>query len=217
MPSFKRRVLAALYHSYIDTSSGAAISLRDMLEALARRDWQVRVFCGPGLDFETGASNRQLLEDQGIPFEIYDGHARGEDYSLYMFRKNNVDCGLYLPSRPGREPARAAGENFLQSYEELLDSWRPEVVVTYGGSWLAGPLLRMARQRGVRTVFYLCSLWRAAAHRTGWSLPTRPWPAPGTCSGWATRPTRGTTTARAAWSSCRRSGRNRSDGLPPRP
>ncbi len=157
MPSSNRRILAALYHSYIDTSSGAAISLRDMLEALARRDWQVRVFCGPGLDFEGGVSNRQLLEDQGIPFEIYDGHARGEDYSVSMFRKNGVDCGLYLPSRPGREPARAAGENFLQSYEELLDSWRPEVVVTYGGSWLAGPLLQMARQRSVRTVFYLCN------------------------------------------------------------
>jgi glycosyltransferase involved in cell wall biosynthesis len=127
----RRRILAALYHSYIDTSSGAAISLRDMLEALARRDWEVRVFCGPALDFEGGRTNQQLLQDQGIPFEVYDGNARGEEYSVYMFRKGGVDCGLYLPSRPRERPDRAVGENWLQSYAELLNSWRPDVVVTY--------------------------------------------------------------------------------------
>ncbi len=157
MPTRYRRILAALYHSYIDTSSGAAISLRDMLEVLARRDWDVRVFCGPTLDFEAGQTNQQLLQDQAIPFEIHDGHARGEDYSVTMFRKSNVDCGLYSPTLPGRRPSQAAGENFLQSYEELLDSWQPDVVITYGGSWMAKPLIRMAWQRGARTVFFLCN------------------------------------------------------------
>ena len=46
-----RRVFAALYHSYVDTSSGAAVCLREMLERLAGRGWQVRVLSGPMLDF----------------------------------------------------------------------------------------------------------------------------------------------------------------------
>jgi len=39
-------------------------------EALARRDWRIRVFSGPILDFEDGRTNQQLLEDQAIPLEI---------------------------------------------------------------------------------------------------------------------------------------------------
>jgi hypothetical protein len=39
VPTPNRRILAALYRYCIDTSSGAAISLRDMLEALARREF----------------------------------------------------------------------------------------------------------------------------------------------------------------------------------
>jgi len=121
----RRRILAALYHSYVDTSSGAAISLRDLLEALARRNCDVRVFCGPMLDFEQGQSNQQLLEDQAIPLDVYDGHARGEDFSVFMFRKGNVDCALYTPRRPQQPPNQAVGENWLQCYAELLASWRP--------------------------------------------------------------------------------------------
>ena len=157
MTAKRRRILAALYHSYIDTSSGAAISLRDLLEALARRNWDVRVFCGPMLDFEQGRTNRQLLEDQAIPLDVYDGHARGEGFSVFMFRKGNVDCALYTPRRPQQPPSQAVGENWLQCYAELLASWQPDVVITYGGFWMTRPLVQLAKQHGARTVFYLCN------------------------------------------------------------
>ncbi len=157
MTANSRRILAALYHSYVDTSSGAAISLRDLLEALARRDWQIRVFSGPMLDFEQGGTNRRLLEDQATAFEVYDGHARGESFSVSMFRKGGVDCALYTPRRPQQPPSRAVGENWLQCYAGLLATWRPEVVITYGGFWMTRPLVQLAKQRGARTVFYLCN------------------------------------------------------------
>jgi glycosyltransferase involved in cell wall biosynthesis len=152
-----RRILAALYHSCIDTSSGAAISLRDLVEALARRDWDARVFCGPLLDFDEGRTNRQLLEDEAVAFEVYDGHARGEDFSVFMFRKGNVDCALYTPRQAQQPPSQAVGENWLQCYAELLASWRPDVVITYGGFWMTRPLVQLAKEHGARIVFYLCN------------------------------------------------------------
>lgn len=152
-----KRILAATYHSYIDSSSGAAISLRDMMEALARRGWGVRVLCGPQLDFEKTTSHESLLRQQGIRPRRYRASHAGESYSLLLFRSRGVDVAVWTPDRRDAEPNATVGAAWLGTFNELAETWRPDVVVTYGGFWMTQPMLRTARRFGATTVFYLCN------------------------------------------------------------
>ena len=153
----KPRVFVAVYHSYVDLSSGAAISLRDMMEALAKEGWEVRVLSGPKLDFEGTKTNQQLLREQGITFATYRAAHSGEDFSLCLFSTGGVDCGVWIPRDAQADPNRRVGEAWLSSYREILDSWRPDVVITYGGFWMTRPMMQLAKRAGARTVFYLCN------------------------------------------------------------
>ncbi|MFN3152920.1 glycosyltransferase [Bremerella sp.] len=157
MPERPKRILVALYHSYIDTSSGAAISLRDLMEALARSGWEVRVFSGPRLDFEEPKTNEELLTEQGISFKSYKTSDQGVDIRLNLFRSNGVDCGVWVPNEPQAEPNQEVGTAWLNAYREILESWRPDCVITYGGFWVTRPLAQLARNVGARTMFYLCN------------------------------------------------------------
>lgn len=152
-----KRILAATYHSYIDSSSGAAISLRDMMEALARRGWEVRVLSGPQLDFEKAISPESLLRQQGIRPRRYRASHRGESYSLLLFRGGGVDVAIWTPDRRDAEPNANVGAAWLGTFNELTEAWRPDVVVTYGGYWMTQPMLQTARRFGATTVFYLCN------------------------------------------------------------
>ena len=89
--SYGTRLLFASYHCYADPSSGAAIATRDLLELLAPRAWDARVFCGPALDFERGESFRQLLSDQG---------------TAYRERRSSAGSGFVSKPHPGRRWSR---------------------------------------------------------------------------------------------------------------
>lgn len=153
----KKRILVALYHSYIDTSSGAAISLRDLMEALAGRGTEVRVFCGPRLDFEGPKTNEELLREQGIPFKTYRASHAGEQFRLCMFRAGGIDGGIWIPQDPQADPNRAVGEAWLSSYRDIVATWKPDMVITYGGFWMFHPMMDLAHHYGAKTVFFLCN------------------------------------------------------------
>lgn len=55
------RLLFASYHAYLDQSSGAALSTRDLFEDLAAHGWECRVACGPKLDYEDGRGPADAL------------------------------------------------------------------------------------------------------------------------------------------------------------
>ncbi|WP_158545473.1 glycosyltransferase [Bremerella cremea] len=157
MTRTKKRILVALYHSYVDTSSGAAISLRDLMEALASRDTEVRVLCGPRLDFEGAKTNEELLREQGIPFKTYRASHQGEGFRLCMFRTGGIEGGIWIPKHPQADPNHAVGEAWLSSYRDLVANWKPDMVITYGGFWMFQPMMDIAHQHGAKTVFFLCN------------------------------------------------------------
>lgn len=63
MTSRNPRILFGSYHCYLDPSSGAALSVRDLFQLLAPRGWHCRACCGPLLDFEYPLPVEQLLTD----------------------------------------------------------------------------------------------------------------------------------------------------------
>jgi glycosyltransferase involved in cell wall biosynthesis len=181
-----RKILAATYHSYIDTSSGAAISLRDAIEGLAARGWGARVMSGPRLDFQDDTTNSRLFQEQAIDVKTYMSEGRSGESRMHMFQRNGVECGLLetedddnrgtgtsqasneikgdekkgtgTAQASSQSPfSREAGEDWLNCCVEILREWRPDVLITYGGFWMTRPLVEAARAVGVRTVFHLCN------------------------------------------------------------
>lgn len=154
--SQERRLLFASYHCYVDPSSGAAVSARELLALLARNGWEVRTFCGPLLDFEQGEDVRQILADQELSYCETVQETEGGRFSLLSFRDGAIGSAVFSPSGPpARRPTRQNGSLYLDGFEEAVARWRPDVLLTYGGDWLARPMLEHARRRGVRVAFWL--------------------------------------------------------------
>lgn len=157
MSRSNKRIFVALYHSYFDTSSGAAIALRDMMEALARRGWEVRVLTGPRLDFESPKPNEELLSEQGLSYKMYHTSHDGEDIRLCLFQTGGVDCGVWLPRDEQANPNEKMKQAWLSDYWAILDSWKPDIMLTYGGFGLSRPMIDLAKQAGAKTMFLLCN------------------------------------------------------------
>jgi glycosyltransferase involved in cell wall biosynthesis len=150
-------VLFCSYHCYVDPSSGAALSTRDILELLAGRGWACGVLCGPHLDFEEPESLEQLLTDHGLPFEVRQGTAGSLPFSVFHLTRAGIPVTVFQSagSRPSELPTRGEGDIFLALFREVLDRFQPDVLFTYGGHWLAREVMAVARRRGLAVVFAL--------------------------------------------------------------
>lgn len=152
--SSQPRMLFASYHCYVDPSSGAAGSTRDMLQMLAARGWPTRVVCGPRLDHADCRSPRRTIEEAGLPIEEKRFESASTPFSILHLRQGDVPASVFQPDRQG-EPAAAEIDMFLSIYERLLDTWHPDVLITYGGEWVGQRLMLAAKQRDIRVVFLL--------------------------------------------------------------
>ncbi len=150
------RLLFASYHCLIDPSSGAAVSARELLRLLRRAGWDVRALCGPAVDFEHREDVRQLLADQHLPFGEFAAVSGNDGFRVVSYRDDEIPSSAFLPPDPhDRVPSRQTGALFLRLLVQAWSGWRPDVLLTYGGYWMAVPMLRRARERGIRTVFWL--------------------------------------------------------------
>jgi glycosyltransferase involved in cell wall biosynthesis len=151
------RLLFASYHCYFDPSSGAALSTRDLLELLAGRGWACRVFCGPQLDFEDSPPLDQLLQDQEIAFEVRQVQLGPVPVTLFHFEQGGVPVSIYHTplARPHEAPGREEGLPFLALLGRAIEEIGPDLLLTYGGDWLARETIALAKRHGVRVVFTL--------------------------------------------------------------
>jgi glycosyltransferase involved in cell wall biosynthesis len=130
---------------------------RELLELLAQRGWSCRVWCGPHLDFEEAPSLPQILATQQIPFERRQTAAGSAPLSVFHFQHGGVPVQIYDSPHASRFQAatREEGVCFLALYERVLERFRPDLVLTYGGDWVAQAIMTQAKRRGVPVVFAL--------------------------------------------------------------
>lgn len=151
------RILFNSYHSYLDPSSGSTISLRDLFKLLAARGWECQAFSGPQLDYEDSKRIPELLKYVGLPFQGRKGKAHGTDFELYNAIIDGVPTALYetpdLP--PARKLTEAQGRVHLALFEKVLEQFKPDIVLTYGGQIMAQQAMAMARNAGAAVVFWL--------------------------------------------------------------
>ena len=123
---------------------------------LAGHGWEVRTFCGPLLDFDRGEDVRQILADEGLPYQesVHEGY--GRPFSLLSFREGRILSTIFAPSRgERRRPSRENGSIYFDAFRQAVAQWQPHILLTYGGHWLAAPTIAHARRCGVRVVFWL--------------------------------------------------------------
>src|SRR5262249_46816541 len=116
-----RARLFSSYHNYFDSSSGAALATRDLLEMLAARGTPCGVLCGAKADFERASEPAELLAAQGLSPEV-----RREPAGGFTVSARN---GLSSPRRAALRGAHAGGRRpipgAVQSRPGTIPARRP--------------------------------------------------------------------------------------------
>jgi glycosyltransferase involved in cell wall biosynthesis len=125
---------------------------------VAARDWDCRAFTCGLLDYaeETPLENVLASMDRPVP-RVTAVLSRGGDAEVSDLEVGGVRVTL-LPtahSRADKAPSPREAGIFLDLAEQVLDRFRPHVLLTYGGHPASLELMRRARARGIAVVFHL--------------------------------------------------------------
>ena len=164
------RILLAIHNAYTDHTSGAAQSMRILMQWLAEAGHDVRVLATARFDARPPANLLDHLAEHGIvarrqpPSPAFRHAIRGQapranfgpGRPVLAFALNGVPVQMLTTKAPPRTPAEHyESEQLLFLLEELLAAFEPDVLVTYGGHAVVQDAMRRARAAGVRVVFSL--------------------------------------------------------------
>lgn len=149
------RLLFSSWHFYLDQSNGASISSRELLLALTNRVWNVKTFCGAATDFSRPMKIEQILASRRISPKKRVESAENPPFSATFFRDAGIDSVVFEPQDDAKIPSRPVGEAFLQLFAETLRRTKPDIVATYGGYWIGGRMLEIAKKNNAKTVVLL--------------------------------------------------------------
>ena len=153
-----KRLLCCSWHSYFDPSSGAAHSLRDLLELLTARGWSCRAVCAAHLDYEKPPPLAELLAAHGLAFQVTNWAKPGlPPFATIDFDQRGVPVTLYAPATVPRHDAVTPADAvpLLALYEQALDQHRPEPGVDLWRTRSGSRDHRPRRRRGCPVVFWL--------------------------------------------------------------
>ncbi len=132
----------------LDDSSGAAISVRSALEALARSGFRCKSFTMSLFDSR-----------ESVPVATVLGSAATKEENngkILVLERGGVEHRILLSkSTRGRNLLAQEGIKFRNSLCRWLKQTKPDLVVTYGGSNLMRSGQSFARSLGIPLVFYL--------------------------------------------------------------
>ncbi|MDR3618425.1 MAG: class I SAM-dependent methyltransferase [Paludisphaera borealis] len=152
-----RRILHCTRFYYFESSNGAATASRVMLECLARHGFEVEALCGSIVDSGVEDDPADLMVALGLAIDAGTGPGRLRTDAPHL-RTRSGGVRVTVHRRTSRRfdlPGDRETSEFLALFEEALDRFRPEILVTYGGDALTVDLIARARDRGVATVFAL--------------------------------------------------------------
>ena len=138
-----------------DAASGAAQSIRTMLEQLAARGASCHALTACCFDVPPGPRLAQVLEGQGLRLTgmikelgmpVWQGRIKGVDYNAINFANQT----RHQFSPPEEITYRDMARIWLEQH-------RPDVVITFGGLLLDIEIQRCARAAGALLVFYLAN------------------------------------------------------------
>jgi glycosyltransferase involved in cell wall biosynthesis len=160
-------ILLAIHNAYTDHTSGAAHSMRIIMQWLAEAGHEVRVLGTARFDARPPSNLAQHLADHEIvavkhppPKAVSRGPKRhvnlGPGRPTFEFVHRGVPVTmLATQGRPNTPADRFEAEQFLFHFDLHLRSFVPDVVLSYGGHPVIREVMRRARESGRTTVFTL--------------------------------------------------------------
>jgi glycosyltransferase involved in cell wall biosynthesis len=152
------RLLFASTHGYLYPSSGAALATREILQLLSARGTDCRVLSTGVLDYEQETSLDHVLATLELPFQrrgVVLGPQRTVEVVDTTVEGVRVTLMPTASSRPERSPDPREAGVFLELADLVLERFRPDVLLTYGGHPVDLELMRRARGRRIAVVFHL--------------------------------------------------------------
>ncbi len=152
------RLLFSSVHCYLDPSGGASLCTRELLELLAARGMDCRVLTAGILDTERETTLDELLGALELPAQRFHAERKsGQAAEVLDLNVNGVRVTLMptASSRGERSPDPREAAVFLDLADQVLDRFKPGVLLTYGGHPVSLALMHRARQRGIAVVFHL--------------------------------------------------------------
>jgi glycosyltransferase involved in cell wall biosynthesis len=161
------RILLAIHNAYTDHTSGAAQSMRIIMEWLADAGHEVRALGTARFDARAPADLLAHLAEHDIhprrtpPSPAFLRRVKrarnlGPGRPVLDFALNGVAVRMLMTRAPANTPAeRFEGEQFLFLLDERLAEFVPDLVMTYGGHPLVQETMRRARAAGAKVVFSL--------------------------------------------------------------
>ena len=170
------RILLAIHNAYTDSTSGAAHSLRILMQWLRDGGHDVRVLA-------TARTDARPIEDLNAHLEALEVPLHERPVSPAFVRsirkprnmivgRPTVEftlAGVPVTMLKTRAPIRSQaeqleGQQLMFILDGLLDEFAPDVVLSYGAHPLVQEILRRARNRAVATVFTLRNHGYERAH-----------------------------------------------------
>ncbi|MDP3289239.1 MAG: glycosyltransferase, partial [Methyloversatilis sp.] len=152
------RLLLLLGQSPFDPTSGAAQSMRQIAELLALAGWSVHSLATSGCEGAVTTDHAALIEAHGAT--VLRTQTPGEaPCALLETRHAGVTHHIVLT-----DPARRhyweqdVGAAYQAQLDRLIDDFRPQLVLTYGGDPGDARRRRQLQQAGARVVFALHNL-----------------------------------------------------------
>ena len=161
------RILLAIHNAYTDSTSGAAQSTRILMQWLAQGGHECRVLGTARFDAKPPDSLDRHLELLEVPLKH---RPAPKAFVRSVNKPANVVVGrptveftleavpvtmLMTRARPGSPPEQPELDQLLYLLDGVLDRFRPDILVTYGGHPVIQRILHHARRRLIRTVFTL--------------------------------------------------------------
>ena len=146
MKNRKKRILWANTYCLLDTSSGASMSVRQILLQLVQSGYEVKVLGATNFDSLEGAlSLRKLVKDAnaGQFLSVNDGPLTHRLLATSTVKRKDMT---------GREEGV-----WLTEYFNMLKSFKPDLVFYYGGSSTDLMIASEARIYSIPTMFYLAN------------------------------------------------------------
>jgi len=158
------RVAFVAHACYLDATNGAAVASLALMQALTARRVAVEVFSGVMLDLDCEVEPARWLAERGLAAEEF---GRGDRTTAAFGLPADLPphCRLvadgvpvtihHSPSTRPHDPDEAECGEFLRLLDSLLDRFRPDILIGYGGNSIARATFARARRRGIATVFAL--------------------------------------------------------------
>lgn len=161
------RILLAIHNAYTDHTSGAAHSMRILMQWLAEAGHEVRVLSTARFDARPPSNLAQHLVEHEISavrhppskglLKVAKRPANlGPGRPTFEFTHRGVPVTMLATSAAPNTPMdRFEAEQFLFYLDSTLRSFRADLVVTYGGRPVVQEAMRRARESGALVVFSL--------------------------------------------------------------